>query len=153
MQDNDGRLRLYNVGLVSGDAFPVLRMRPYFGCLIGPSDDVRGGPSEGWPAVLSYGLWKQRFGGDSQIVGRQIKIANTIVNVFGIAPPDFEGVFPGFDIKLYLRLQFTTVLAGRDVLNAPTSFSFCSAIGRLRPGVSLQEANTEIAVYQKQLLT
>ncbi len=152
MEDNDGTLRVYNVGFVSGNAFPVLELRPYFGRLIAPSDDVRGGPPEGWPTVLSYGFWKERFGGDSRTVGKQIKIANTIVNVVGIAPPDFEGVFPGFDVKLYLPLQFVTVLSGRDVLNPPTSFALSSAIGRLRPGVSLDQANAEIAVYQPQLL-
>src|SRR6185437_11807177 len=44
MEDNDGTLRIYDAGLVSGNGFQVLRMKPYIGRLIAPSDDVRGGP-------------------------------------------------------------------------------------------------------------
>jgi len=57
------------------------------------------------------------------------------------------------DSKLYLPIQFfTKVLTGMDNLDDPASLIFCLAMGRLRPGVSMDHANAEIAVYQKQLL-
>jgi hypothetical protein len=62
MEDNEGTLRSYSAGLVSGNAFPLFGMKAYFGRLIAPSDDLRGGPADGWSVVLSYGFWNDRFG-------------------------------------------------------------------------------------------
>jgi hypothetical protein len=56
---------------------------------------------------LSYGFWYERFGGDPQIIGKQIEISNTIVNVVGVTPPEFQGVLPGESTKIYLPLQFS----------------------------------------------
>src|SRR5579872_227742 len=59
MADSEGTLRRYNVALVSGDGFPVLGVRPYLGRLIEPYDDVGGGSSHDWSAVLSYDFWME----------------------------------------------------------------------------------------------
>ncbi len=152
LEDQDGTLRQHVAGLVSGDAFELLGLRPGLGRLISPSDDVRGGPAEGWPLVLSDGFWRDRFGGDPGVVGTTVKISGTVVTVVGVAPPSFHGVWPGIEPRLYLPMQFLPVLAGGDDLDSPTSFMRCAAIGRLRPGVSLAEATAEIAVYQRRLL-
>jgi len=153
MEDNEGTLRNYDAGLVSGNGFQVLRMKPYLGRLITPSDDIRGGPAYGWPVVLSYGFWNEHFGADSRIVGKQIRVSDTPVTVVGVTPPDFRGPWPGFDMKLYFPLQFITALLKTDDFNSPTSFHLCSAIGRLKPGVSIGDANSEMGVYQKELLS
>src|SRR5262249_45172094 len=116
------------------------------------SDDVRGGPSTGWPAVLSYGFWYERFGGDPQILGKQLEISNTIVTVVGVTPPEFQGVLPGESSKIYLPLQFLTVLIGKDILDSPTSGLFCRPVGRLKSGISLTQANAELSVYQPALI-
>ncbi|MGH9665861.1 MAG: FtsX-like permease family protein, partial [Bryobacteraceae bacterium] len=151
MPDSEGTLRYNICGLVSGNGFQLLGVKPYLGRLIAPSDDVRGGPSYGWPAVLSYGFWSDQFGGNVYVIGRQIKVSNTVVTVIGVTPPDFEGVKPGMDVKLYLPLQFVAVIAGRDILNEPSSLAGPSVIGRLKPGVSIREARAELGVYQKDL--
>jgi predicted permease len=152
MKDSQGTLRLYDAGMVSGNTFPVLGMKPYAGRLIAPSDDVRGGPPSGWPAVLSYGFWNTRFDADPSVIGKQMEVQGTPVTVIGIAPPDFHGVWPGFDLRLYLPFQFLNVIIGRDAINTPNSFFECDTIGRLAPGVSIRPANAELALYQKQLL-
>jgi predicted permease len=151
MLDLEGALRAYTAELVSGNAFPLLRINPYLGRLIAPGDDVRGGPAEGWPVVLSYGFWNDHFGADFQIIGKQIKVSNIPVTVVGVTPPDFQGVRPGADVKLYFPLQFMTALTGRDDINSPVSFFGCSAIGRLKKGVSLTEANSEVSFDQREL--
>lgn len=152
MQDAEGTLRNYDTALVSGNAFPLLDMTPYLGRLLAPADDVHGGPSVGWPAVLSYALWNGRFGVDPRIIGKQIKLSNIPVTVVGVTPPDFHGVWPGDDVKLYLPIQFATALAGKGDLNTADSPYFAAAIGRLRPGVNVRAANAEMALYQKDLL-
>lgn len=152
IDDQEGTRRLYQAGLISGNAFELFGMTPHLGRLIIPADDVRGGPPEGWPVVLSYGFWTDRFAGDPDIIGKPIKIADQILTVVGVTPQSFQGVWPGMDPKLYLPMQYREVLARRDVVNAATEPVFCSAIGRLKPGVSLGEANAEISVRERALL-
>jgi predicted permease len=152
MLDGEGSLRAYQTELVSGNAFPLLGLRPYMGRLISPGDDVRGGPAQGWPVVLSYGFWTERFGADSAIAGKQIIVSNIPVTVVGVAPPDFRGVRPGTDIKLYLPLYFATPLYGRGAIDSPTWLFNCSASGRLKSGTSIAEAASEVAFRQKALL-
>ena len=152
MLDREGSLRAYQTELVSGDAFTLLGLRPYLGRLIAPGDDVRGVPAQGWPVVLSYGFWTERFGADSAIAGKQIIVSNIPVTVVGVAPPDFRGVRPGSDIKLYLPLHFATPLYVRDAIDSPTRLFSCSAIGRLKSGTSIAQAASEVAFRQKALL-
>lgn len=151
MRDSEGPVREYRAALVSGNAFQVLKLRPYLGRLIAPYDDVRGGPAQGWPVVLSYGFWNDHYGRDPQIAGKQIRISNAQVTVIGVMPPEFRGVWPGNDIKLYLPIQFESIMHHQDVLNDPNSLYGCAAIGRLRPGVSTRQADAELAHLQTGL--
>jgi predicted permease len=150
---DDGAPRLSSAGFVSGNSFEVLGMSPYLGRLFTPADDVRGGPAEGWPVVLSYGFWQDNFGGDPSIIGKQMKVSNAIVTVVGVVPPNFRGVWPGSETKLYLPFQFLTVVTGKDEINVPNSLWWCSTIGRLQPAVSVEKARAELATYQKELIS
>jgi predicted permease len=152
MKDRDGAVRGIFVGMVSGNAFDLLGLRPYRGRLIASYDDVRGGPAGGWPVVLSYGFWRDFYGGAADIVGKQVTLSSVPVTVVGIAPPDFEGVWPGEQAKMYLPLQFEPALAKKDVLDEADSFFGVAVIGRLKPAVTVAQANAEMAQLQKSLL-
>ena len=73
IKDNEGSVQGYLAVTVSGNAFDLLGIQPYRGRLIAPYDDVRDGPRDGWPVVLSYGFWNDFYGGAADIVGKQIK--------------------------------------------------------------------------------
>jgi predicted permease len=148
MKDREGAIRSYVAGLVSGNAFGLLGLRPYRGRLIAPYDDVKGGPSGGWPVVLSYGFWKDFYGSAEDIVGKQITISDVPLTVVGVTPPDFRGVWPGEEMKMYMPLQFVAVLEKKDVFEAMDSLYGVAVIGRLKPGVSLKHANAEVAQLQ-----
>jgi predicted permease len=152
MDTVDGAPRILHAGLVSGSGFEVLGMNAYLGRLLTPADDVRSGPPDGWPVVLSYGFWKDNFGGNPAIIGKQIKLSDTVVTVVGVAPQEFRGLWSGSETKLYLPFQFLTVVTGKDEINAPNSLAWCSTIARLKPGVSATEARAELATYQKTLI-
>jgi predicted permease len=151
IKDKEGSVQGYFAVMVSGNAFDLLGVQPYRGRLIAGYDDVRGGPSGGWPVVLSYGFWSDFYGRAADIVGKQIKISDVPVTVVGITPPDFHGVWPGEEPKMYLPFQFASVLANKDVLDDPDAAFGSSVIGRLKPGVSLAHANAELALLQKSL--
>jgi predicted permease len=152
--DRDGTFRRHTAGLVSGNGFELFGLRPHIGRLIASTDDVRGGPREGWPVVLSHGFWKDRYAGDPRVIGQTLTIANTIVTIVGVTPPSFQGVWPGFEPELYLPFRYLPVTSGVDAddLEAPGVNTWTAAIARLKPGVAASEAASEIAVYQQRLV-
>jgi predicted permease len=157
MKDANGTIRNYFAVLVTGNAFDLMRIQPYRGRLIAPYDDVRGGPRTGWPVVLNYGFWNERFGRSPDVIGMQIKVldrasrAEIPATIVGITPPDFHGVWPGEEPKMYLPLQMEDTLAGKATLDDSESAWGLSAIGILKPGVSRQQATAEATAMQKEL--
>lgn len=157
MRDDNGTIRNYYGVLVSGNAFDLMRIQPFLGRLIAPYDDVRGGPSTGWPVVLSYGFWNERFGRSPDVVGKQIKILDEtshkeiIATIVGVTRPDFHGVRPGDAPKMYMPLQMEDALAGKPMLDDPEMVWGASAIGILKPGVSRQQAVAEASAMQRDL--
>jgi len=157
MKDDNGTIRDYFAVLVSGNAFDLMRIRPYRGRLIAQYDDVHGGPRTGWPVVLNYGFWSERFGRSRDAIGSQVKILDRTsrkeisATIVGVTPPDFHGMWPGDEPKMYLPLQMEDTLAGKPTLDDPEGVWGGSAIGILKPGVSIQQANAEAAALQKDL--
>jgi predicted permease len=152
MKDKEGAVRGYFAATVTGNAFDLLGVQPYRGRLIATYDDVRGGPQSGWPVVLSYGFWNEFYSRDPNIVGKQIKISDVPVTIVGITPPDFHGVWPGNEPKMYMPIHIETVLSkNQDLLEGPDSMFGVSVIGRLKPGITVQQTNTELKLIQKDL--
>jgi hypothetical protein len=157
MKDNDGTIRNYYGVLVSGNAFDLMRIQPYRGRLIAPYDDVRGGPNTGWPVVLNYGFWSERFGRSPDVIGTQLKVLDQnshkeiTATIVGVTPPDFHGVRPGQEPKIYMPLQMEDTLAGKATLDDPEAVWGVSAIGILKPGVTMQQSGAEAAAMQKDL--
>ena len=152
MDTGDGAPRLITADFVSGNGFEVLGMNAYLGRLLTPADDVRGGPAEGWPVVLGYGFWKDDFGGDPSILGKQIKVSNTAVTVVGVARPNFRGVRPDRKPSSICPSNFlpsSPVMTSMRRIRA----AWGSAIGRLKPGVSVEQARAELATYEKTLIS
>ena len=102
--------------------------------------------------MLSYGFWIDRFGGDPAVIGKSIEASNTLATIVGVAPASFRGVWPGIDPKLYAPVQSWPALTMLGEIDSPNSTMFCAAIGRLKPGATLETANAELEVQAKQLL-
>ncbi|WP_263415960.1 ABC transporter permease [Terriglobus albidus] len=92
-------------------------------------------PHGGNVVVLSYGLWKQRFGGDRKIVGRTVQIDNTPYLVVGIIGPRFVSDNPA---DLWIPYQFD--LTTHDMAH------YFSVAARLQPGVTIEQANAQLKV-------
>jgi predicted permease len=150
LRDKQGAAQRYSAAMVSGNAFELLGLQPYGGRLIQPSDDVRGGPSTGWPVVLSYGFWKDFYGGAGDVIGRKVMVSDVPMTVVGITPPDFQGVWPGTQIKMYLPFHFLPIAQNiPDLLEETNQELFgVYVMGRLKPGVSMAEANAEVKQLQ-----
>jgi predicted permease len=152
LQDRDGITRAQSALLMTGNAFEILGIKPHLGRGFTSQDDIPGGPREGWPIVLSYSFWKDRFGGDPAVIGKKIEVSKSFATVIGVAPPGFEGVTPGRPARVFAPIQFFTVLTEDNELNSPTSRLFCRPIGRLKPEMDLARANAELSSRQKELI-
>jgi len=93
--------------------------------------------------VLSSNLWKRRFGSDPNIIGQSITLSATSYTVIGIMPPSFQ--FPDRDTDLWTPIAFTVRQAQQH------GSHYVSVIGRLKPGVSLAEARTEMSAIAARI--
>lgn len=73
--DDQNTLRSISANLVTGNALPLLGVRPVLGRLIDPADDVPGGPQGGWPVLLDYGFWLANFHANAAIVGHHLLVS------------------------------------------------------------------------------
>jgi predicted permease len=120
---------------VSANFFNVLGVQPFLGRTFLPEEEIRGKDHE---VVLSYGLWKRRYGADASLVGKTIKVDGEDFAVIGVMPPDFSWQLWSGPRQLWVPVGYTDNDRGRD------SNSFLS-FARLKPGVTLAQAQAEMA--------
>jgi putative ABC transport system permease protein len=137
------------VSYVTGDYFTALRVRPAVGRLILPSEGKI--PGTDAVMVLGYSYWQARFGGDPSIVGKAVRVNGHPVTVVGVAQQGFRGVFPTLvNVQAYLPLNMAhTEAFGVTLTNRATRALF--VLGRLRPGVSVQQAGASMNVIATRL--
>lgn len=128
--------------LATGNYFGVLGVKPALGRFFNQNDDAHPGASP--YAVLSYGAWQARFGGDRAIVGKTIRINRLPYTVFGIAPPDFHGTELFYWPEVWVPMMMEPrIEAGNPWLdNRATWNTF--VIGRLKPNVSPAQAEANL---------
>jgi predicted permease len=138
--------------LVTGNFFDVLQVRPALGRFFTPEEN---GDSPGaYPvAVISTRLWRTHFQGDHAIVGKTVRINRHQLTIVGVAPPEFHGSSPVMVYDLW-----TPVTMGGRLGSLPeTTFrerndrGMLDAFGRLRPGVTVEQARAEAAALAANL--
>ena len=126
---------------VSGNYFDVLGVKPVLGRAF--ARDEYGDRAKAFTAVISYRLWKSHFHADKSVLGRTVQINRYPVTIVGVAPPEFGGDFPGMALDIWVPMPLTGERE-RDARNF-------HAIVRLKPGVSVSEANAEAATVAARL--
>ncbi|HYL61087.1 MAG TPA: ABC transporter permease [Candidatus Methylomirabilis sp.] len=133
---------------ISTNLFSLLGISPILGRDFSADEGQRGHNHE---VLVSYGLWRRRFGGDRYVVGKTIRLDGQSYQVVGVMPPGValfasQGSLTGKPAQLWWPYAWT------DDDHKPTG-RWMSAIGRLKPGVSLAQAQTEmnglVASYTK----
>ena len=126
----------------SWNLLPTLGVEPAFGRNFSAADDQ---PSATPTVILSWGLWKRRFGGDLSVLGQSIHLDAKSYIVLGIMPAWFA--YPSQSTQLWTPIYHEEPA---DEMQAPDSHDF-AAIGRLKPGVSESEATAELSVIVRRL--
>ena len=137
-----GEVRPAKALWVSGDFFNVLRVPPLLGRVFNASDDQRGCNAPG--VVISHGFWQREYGGDANVVGRKITLANRPFEIIGVTPASFYGLEVGRTFDLAVPICADAVISGANSnLDNGTSWWLMVA-GRLKPGWSMQQATSDL---------
>ena len=119
--------------LVTNRFLAALGIQPALGRSFTPSDD---NPASERAVILSNGYWKSRFGGDRSILGRRILLDGDAHQVIGVLPPAFQFMDDPVSLLIPLRMNRADIRL----------ISFCcQGLARLKPGVTLTQANADIA--------
>ncbi len=135
----DGQPEEVDASLITANLLPLLGVSPVLGRNISSDEDRTGGAHT---VLLSYNLWQQRYGGARSIVGRDILLDRVPFRVIGVMPAGFR--FPDrADIWVPMALS-PAALAERDA-------HYFHIFGRLRPGVTIGDAQRDMAAIAAQL--
>ena len=129
---------------VTGEYFRGLAVSSAAGRLIDSEDDR---PGAAPVAVISFATSQNRFGGPSNAIGQPILVDNVPFTVIGVAPPEFFGVDPAVAPDLYLPLHASVLIdsPGAARMYGDGNFYWIEMMGRLRPGISMAQAQAVLA--------
>ena len=146
----EGRTELVSGELVSGNYFPVLGVGAALGRVFTAQDDLFQG---GHPiAVLSYGYWKTRFAADPSVIGRKIVLNGYPLTIVGVSRRGFDGVEPGYSPQLRVPMMMKQQLTDRFYNLNNRRGRFAQVFGRLKPGVTLEQAKAGLQPLFHQIL-
>jgi predicted permease len=133
--------------VTSPNYFSMLGVTPQVGRLFGPQD-VALGYAEA--TVISDGEWRRSFGADPRIVGRSIRLDNDLYTIVGVVPPGFRhpGKTIATDVEIWATTGFSADLFPKPVRSARF---LPGAIARLKPDVTVQQAQAQLTTMASQL--
>jgi macrolide transport system ATP-binding/permease protein len=139
---------------VSGNYFSALRIHAAAGRLIMPNEGQTPGADP--VLVLGYSYWKNRFAGDSQVIGKHVEINGHPVTVVGIAPKGFHGIYAILDSDGYVPLSASIGSKGMEENSVEQLWRQRGdrslwLLGRLKSGVSLKQAQASLTFAAQQL--
>jgi predicted permease len=152
----NGQPSLAGGEMVSGNYFVGLGVPAILGRVLTDEDEDHAARV----TVLSYGYWMRKFGRDPSVIGKTIGLGGEPFSIVGVTPPDFFGVEPGRAPDFWVPLADESGLTPWSV-RAPKGQSLFTAknwwwlmiIGRLKPGMSLPQAQASVDVWLRQSLT
>src|SRR5687768_6794557 len=139
---DDEAIRI-DAGLVTGNFFEVMGLSPVLGRVTRPADDGTGVPPV---MVLTHEFWLKRFGGDSGIVGKQLRLDGSSVTVIGVLQP--APFFPD-RMDVLLNMVVSPHHLSAQMVEARVH-RMTEIVARLAPGATLEKARSEVAaVYAR----
>jgi predicted permease len=140
---------------VSGRLFDVLGVAAIRGRMINTTDDDAPSVSRGADgpiAVISHRLWRQRFAGAGDVIGRTLTVQRVPFTVVGVMPPEFFGPDVGRMTDVVLPFAAEALIQGKESRLAAKGSAWLQIIVRLKPGQSLEQANAALRVRQAQIV-
>lgn len=136
--------------LVGGNYFSLLGVRAMRGRVLTPEDDKPGAPPV---AVISHGYWEKELNSDPNVVGKTFIINGTNFTIVGITPREFFGIRVRRPPDIWLPLSLHPQIELRESFLTNKLVFWLTIVGRLKPGVTLDQAQAEVSLAQQQYLT
>lgn len=129
--------------VVSANYFDVVQVSPILGRTFAPDEDkiVGGSPV----LVLGHSLWQRRFGSDASIVGKKVRLNNRQYEVIGVAPESFTGTKFALAMDFWTPISMAEELRRSPKLLEDRGSHWMNVIGRIKPGVTLDQASAELS--------
>jgi predicted permease len=145
--------------VVTSNHFSMLGVQPLLGRLLVPSDDEPGAERV---VVLSHRMWQREFGGDPAIAGKPITLRGLQYSIVGVAPEAFTGVVALLTPELWLPIVHVEEVEPAGMIDSVPSpigntrlerrgMRWMFVKGRLKPGVTAEQANANVALIGRQL--
>jgi macrolide transport system ATP-binding/permease protein len=135
--------------IVSANYFDAIGVRPILGRGFEPGEDS--GRSAHPVTVISYQLWQGRFKGDRQIIGKTQRLDGVPHTIIGVAPEGFYGTFVGWAMQFWVPASMEEIFEGSGYKLEDRGARWIEAYARLKPGVTREPAQQEIAAVAKRL--
>jgi predicted permease len=135
--------------IVSDNYFDAIGVRPILGRGFEPGEDS--GRNAHPVAVISYQLWKGHFNGDPQIIGKTQRLNGVVHTIVGVAPQGFYGTFVGWGMQFWVPTSMEEVFESGGYKLEDRDARWIEAFARLKPGVTLEQAQAEISSVAKRL--
>ena len=137
----DGEPERVDAYAVTANFFPILGVKPALGRSFLADEDQPGGNNA---VMLSYRLWQHRYGGERDIIGRELLLNGEKYSVVGVAPAGFQ--FMESEIGLWVPVRFTQ----QELANRGGHYLW--VVGRMKPGVTLEKANADIKTVMSRIV-
>src|SRR5467141_3082104 len=137
--------------IVSANYFDALGVHPILGRGFEPGEDA--GRNAHPVTVVSYQLWKGRFKGDPQIIGKTQRLNNVVHTIVGVAPEGFYGTFVGWAMQFWVPASMEETFEAGGYKLEDRGARWIEAYVRLKPGVTLSRAQQEISAVAQRLET
>ena len=145
--------------VVTSNHFAMLGVQPALGRLLVPSDDDPGAERV---VVIAHRMWQREFGGDPAIAGKKLTLRGLPYTIAGVAPASFTGVVPLLTPELWLPIQYVEEVEPAGITDSVPSpvgktrlerrgFRWLFVKGRLKPGVTAEQAHANVGVIGRQL--
>jgi macrolide transport system ATP-binding/permease protein len=135
--------------IVSANYFDAIGVHPILGRGFEPGEDA--GRNAHPVTVISYQLWKGRFKGDSQIIGKTQRLNNVVHTIVGVAPEGFYGTFVGWAMQFWVPASMEETFEGGGYKLEDRGARWIEAYVRLKPGVTQAQAQQEISAVATRL--
>src|SRR5882762_7179268 len=135
--------------IVSANYFDAIGVHPILGRGFEPGEDA--GRNAHPVTVISYQLWKGRFKSDPQIIGKSQRLNNVVHTIVGVAPEGFYGTFVGWAMQFWVPASMEEIFEEDGYKLEDRGARWIESYVRLKPGVTLAQAQGEISAVAKRL--
>jgi len=149
----NGVLAQNHVMTVTGNCYSELGVSPLLGRLLTPEDSNPSNGTTSQVAVLGYEFWRSRFGGASDTVGKQIRVEGHLFTIIGVTRKWFSGMTTGEPPDITIPITaYPSLMEGNEFSLDSRSILWLSVIGRLKDGVTIEQARGQLQSFWPELL-